>query len=109
MRARKFAGVFPVLALFFALLASSTPAAAQWVPLNPVKEVTLQPDGLLLELQTGFLRFQVNSDSIVHVVYSLEKQVPQHQDFLVIKTQWPKTEFTVQNTEAKVVTLSTSR
>jgi alpha-D-xyloside xylohydrolase len=83
-------------------------AQAQWVPLNPVKEAAAQPDGLLLTLETGYLRFQVNTDSIVHVVYSIEKKPAHHEDFLIIKKAWPKAEFTVHAEDPKTVTLSTS-
>src|SRR5271163_2150473 len=95
--------------LFFALAFCAAPASAQWIPLNPVKEAQLQPDGALFALQTGYLRFQINSDSIVHVVYSLEQEVPQRQDFLVINKTWPKADFSLHTEDAKVITLSTSQ
>jgi hypothetical protein len=47
--------VLPLL-LLVALLASPS-LMAQWVPLNPVTSVDPQPDGLVLVLQSGFLRF----------------------------------------------------
>jgi hypothetical protein len=56
---------------------------AQWVPLNPVISAEPQPDGVVLVLQSGFLCFQVCSDSIVHVVYSIERDAPNRTDFLV--------------------------
>ena len=96
-------------ALFLALTFCSVPASAQWLALNPVKEVQVQPDGALFELQTGYLRLQVDSDSIVHIVYSLEAQVPERQDFLILKKAWPKTDFSLHTEDAKVVTLSTSQ
>jgi alpha-D-xyloside xylohydrolase len=99
----------PLVALFLALAFCTAPASAQWLPLNPVKEVQVQPDGALFALQTGYLRFQIDSDSIVHVVYSLEPQVPERQDFLIIKKAWPKTDFSLHTEDAKVVTLSTSQ
>jgi alpha-D-xyloside xylohydrolase len=93
--------------LFFAAVAS--PLMAQWEPLNPVTSAALQPDGVVLVLQSGFLRFQVCSDSIVHVVYSKERDVPQRTDFLVTKKSWPKTEFTLHSDDPKLITLITSR
>ena len=66
-------------------------------------------DGVVLVLQSGFLRFQVCSDSIVHVVYSNERDVPQRTDFLVTKKSWPKTEFTLHSDDPKLITLTTSR
>jgi alpha-D-xyloside xylohydrolase len=82
---------------------------AQWAPLNPVTSADPQPDGVVLVLQSGFLRFQVCSDSIVHVVYSKERDVPQRTDFLVTKKSWPRTEFTLDSHDPKLVTLTTSR
>jgi alpha-D-xyloside xylohydrolase len=94
----------------FSLLAfCAAQASGQWIPLNPIKEVRARPDGALFALQTGYLRFQIDSDSIVHVVYSLEREVPQRQDFLIIKKTWPKTDFSLQTEDAKVITLSTSQ
>jgi len=111
MPSRIFFSVFSYssAALFFALTFFTAPASAQWIPLNPVKEVQIQPDGALFALQTGYLRFQIDSDSIVHVVYSLEKEVPRREDFLIIKKAWPKTDFSLHTEDAKVVTLTTSQ
>jgi len=98
------------LVLFVLLLTIGAAAAqAQWIPLNPVKEAAAQPDGLLLTLETGYLRLQVNADSLVHVVYSIEKEPAHHEDFLITKKSWPKTDFTVHVEDPKTVTLSTSQ
>ncbi len=92
-----------------ATLAYPGAARAQWVPANPVISVQQQPDGALLRLQGGYLRFRVCTDSIVRVTYSLEASVPEHTDFLVVKTEWPHAAFTLATTDPKTVTLSTSR
>src|ERR1700676_1704008 len=98
----------PLLAIlfFFAAVPSSM---AQWVLLNPVNSTETQPDGIVLVLQSGFLGFQVCSDSIVHIVYSIERDVPQRPDFLVTKKSWPKAGFSLSTADPKVITLSTSR
>jgi alpha-D-xyloside xylohydrolase len=97
----------PLFLLFYLTVAPSL--LAQWVPLNPVTSAEPQSDGVVLVLQSGFLRFQVCSDSIVHVVYSKEREVPQRTDFLVSKKSWPKSEFTLRSDDPKLVTLTTSR
>ncbi len=84
-------------------------AWGQWVPINPVVNVQQQPDGVLLQLQHGYLRFRVCTDSIVRVIYSLEATVPEHTDFIIVKTQWPHTAFTLETTDPKTVTLSTAK
>jgi alpha-D-xyloside xylohydrolase len=93
----------------FVLSVAAPNVYGQWIPLNPVKNAETQPDGVTLELQEGFLRFQVCSDSIVHVVYSLERKVPERPDFLVAKTSWPKVAFAWHSDDAKVLTLTTSQ
>ena len=82
---------------------------AQWLPVNPVKALETQPDGVMLVLENGYLRFQVCSDSIVHIVYSLERKVSERTDFLVVKKSWPHAEFTLLTDDPKTITLSTSR
>jgi alpha-D-xyloside xylohydrolase len=110
MRLGEFRRIFQVCFLLaFLLGACSDLARAQWIPLNPVKDISTQSNGVLLTLETGYLRFEVDSESLIHLVYSLEKQVPAHQDFLVDKTNWPQTNFHVQSDDPKVVVLTTAR
>ena len=101
---------FPVALLtLLAWLGASPPLFAQWLPLNPVVSAEAQPDGVLLVLQNGFLRFQVCTDSIIHVVYSLERNAPEHPDYLVVPKSWPKADFALHTDDAKLVTLATAR
>src|SRR5664279_2108067 len=80
-----------VRVLFFApllilvSLGISQSSFAQWIPSNAVKNAETQPDGVLLVLETGYLRLQVCSESVVHVVYSPERTVPERPDFLIVK------------------------
>ncbi len=97
-----------VLTLLF-LQQMPSAARAQWIPLNPVKGVERLNDGVRLALQTGFLRFQVCTDSIIRATYSLEPVVPHHPDFLVVTESWPKTDFSLGTTDPKVVSLQTAR
>src|SRR5208283_550606 len=84
-------------------------ARGQWVPINAVVNVQQQSDGALLQLQRGYLRFRVCTDSIVRVIYSLEANVPEHTDFIIIKTEWPHAAFTLETTDPRTVTLSTAK
>jgi Domain of unknown function (DUF4968)/Galactose mutarotase-like len=88
---------------------SPFPAASQWLPLNPIKIVEPQADGLLLTLENGYLRFQICSDSIVRVVYSLQRTPKEHADFLVVKKSWPKPEFSLKTEDPKSIVLTTPR
>ena len=98
------------VSIFFSLLGFFVAPAlmAQWLPLNPVKSVETQADGALLVLENGYLRFQVCTDSIVHITYSLQRDLPQRTNFLIIKTTWPKPQFTLQTDDPKSITLSTA-
>src|SRR5271165_474998 len=111
MRPISFLHAYKYIALFAVLvfMPAASPLNAQWVPLNPVNSVEPRPDGAVLVLQTGFLRFQVCSDSIVHVVYSIERDVPQRPDNLVIKKSWAKADFSLHTDDPTLITLTTSR
>ena len=111
MRPISFLHAYKYIALLFLplSLAAAPSLMAQWVPLNPVTSADPQPDGVVLVLQTGFLRFQVCSDSIVHVVYSIERDIPQRTDFLVTKKSWPKADFSLHTENPKLITLTTAR
>ena len=102
---------YKYLAALFVLvfLAIAPSLRAQWVPLNPVVSAEQQPDGAVFVLKSGFLRFQVCSDSIIHVVYSIERDVPQHPDNLVIKKSCPKSDFALHTDDPKLITLTTAR
>jgi alpha-D-xyloside xylohydrolase len=99
---------FFLICLAFLLLLCAPTLFAQWLPLNPVKSIEPLPDGAILVLQNGYLRFQVCSDSIVHVVFSIEKSVPERPDFLVIKKTWSPARFTLQTDAPQTVVLTTS-
>ncbi len=111
MRPISFLHAYKYIAILTVLvsMAVASPLQAQWVPLNPVNSAEPRPDGAVLVLQTGFLRFQVCSDSIVHVVYSIERDVPQRPDNLVLKKSWAKADFALHTDDPKLITLTTSR
>ena len=84
-------------------------AGAQWLPRNAVRSAEKLPDGALITLETGYLRLTVCSPSVVHVVYSIEREPKRHEDFLVVKNQWPPAPFEFQDGGQKLVSLSTSQ
>ena len=81
---------------------------AQWLPPNPVESTEQLPDGAILVLQNGYLRFQVCSDSIVHIIYSAERTPPERPDLVVVKKDWPSAQFRFHADEPKTITLTTS-
>jgi alpha-D-xyloside xylohydrolase len=95
-------------ALFILWCLPVAAAHAQWRPLNPVVGVQQQPQGVIFTMQSGLLRIEVCSDSIIHVVYSPVSSFPTRHDDVVLKTHWPATPWTMQSTD-KEDSLATSR
>src|SRR6266566_1724211 len=81
---------------------------AQWNPLNPIRSVQKNSDGVTLLLEKGALRFQVCTDAMVRVLYSPEREFPKVAEYVVIKSEWPQTPFEVTET-AEVISLTTSK
>ncbi|MGH9546610.1 MAG: glycoside hydrolase family 31 protein [Terriglobales bacterium] len=83
-------------------------AQAQWVPMNPVTAVQQRPDSLLFTMKTGTLKLQVCTDSIIRVRYSPTATFSNRPDYVITKTRWPETKWTMQSTDDSV-TLTTAR
>ena len=96
-----------LLALLMAL-ALSAGLRAQWIPLNPVTSVQKEPAGVLFAMQSGVMRVEVLTDSIIHVVYSPTSSFPNRPDYVVTKTVWPAPQWTFASTGTEV-TLATAR
>jgi len=94
--------------LLIVVLAMAGSAFAQWEPLNPVTAVEKTADGATITMQTGTLRLQVCSDSIIHILYSPTSQTPDTLQIAVVKTSWPATQWTLQTTDSEI-TLATSQ
>lgn len=97
-----------LVSLLFLWLIPFSAAGAQWLPVNAVKNVEQLPDGAEISLETGFLRLQVCADDIIHVVYSMERAVPHRSDFIIVHGSWPRTEFALQTSDPKSITLVTA-
>jgi len=83
-------------------------AQAQWMPRNPVTAVQKQSDAVLFTQKTGFLKLQVCSDSIIHVVYAPTSSFQEHPNYVVMKTTWSAPAWTMQET-ADEITITTAR
>jgi len=81
---------------------------AQWAPMNPVVSVQQEADGVLFAMQTGTLKVQVCSDSIIRVRYSPTSSLPTVPEYVVIKTSWPASTWNMQSSDDSV-TLTTAR
>jgi alpha-D-xyloside xylohydrolase len=98
----------PLLITLFLLPEFTLTARAQWRPRNPVTAVQRQADAVVLTQQTGFLKIQVCSDSIVHVVYSPASSFQEHPNYVVTKTSWSTPQWSMQETPDEV-TITTAR
>jgi alpha-D-xyloside xylohydrolase len=97
------------LLLFFVASILSCPwANAQWTPMNPVKSVQQQTDGALFELASGFLKIELCSDTVIHVLYSPTASFSHKPKYVVIKESWPATKWSMQSSD-EAVTLTTPR
>lgn len=95
--------LFSVASIWF-----SPRANAQWTPMNPVKSVQQQTDGALFELASGFLKIEVCSDTVIHVLYSPTSSFSHKPNYVVIKERWPATKWSMQSSD-QAVTLNTAR
>ena len=59
-------------------------------------------------MQTGILRLQVCTDSIIRVRYSPTSSIPALKDFVVTKTEWPAAAWDLKQ-DGKTIVVSTSR
>jgi alpha-D-xyloside xylohydrolase len=92
-----------------ALLTIFTPLArCQWRPRNPVTSLQRQADGVVLTQKEGFLKIQVCTDSIIHVVYSPTASFQQHPNYVVIKTAWDAAPWTMEEA-SDTISISTAR
>jgi alpha-D-xyloside xylohydrolase len=94
--------------LFMLLGVAADPARAQWSAPIPVRSVQQLADGVLFTLETGALKLQVCSDSIVRVLYSPTGTFPEKPEYVITKTSWPSVTWKMEATD-KAVTLTTSR
>ncbi len=99
---------FPPRIAFIALLSVflTGSSLAQWTAPNPVSDFQKQPDGVVVHMKVGTLRLLVCSPAILHLQYSPTTSFPNQADPVVIKTSWPQTTWTMQES-ADAVTLAT--
>ena len=76
--------------------------------LDPVTNVQREPDGVRFVVKSGVMKLQVCSDSIIRVLYTASQSFPDAPDYVVIKKNWPATQWSMQSGEESVV-VSTNR
>jgi alpha-D-xyloside xylohydrolase len=93
---------FLTICLFAAFFLAAASASAQWIPLNPVKDVHQESDGALLTMKSGVLRLQVCTDSILRLTYAPGATIPDTPQYIVVKSSWPPAQFTLASTDQEI-------
>jgi alpha-D-xyloside xylohydrolase len=82
------------------VLAANVPA--QWIPPDPVTGVRNHPNGVELTMQSGAMRIEVSTDSIIHVLYSPTSSFPKAAEYVVTKTTWPAPQWKIESTADEI-------
>jgi alpha-D-xyloside xylohydrolase len=98
---------FRVFLLFaMQLLPFACGSRAQWNPVNSVRSYSKDQSGVTFLLDRGALRLQVCTDAIIRIRYSASSEFPRVREYVVTKSDWIATEFSVAESPDEV-TLST--
>lgn len=85
-----------ILNAILALSLAAT-ASAQWNPLNPITAIEQQRDGVLFRMKSGVLKLEVCTERIVRVLYSPGSSLPNRRDYVVVKNDWPATNWQMRS------------
>jgi len=104
----RFSGLLRCLFLLTSVLAVDAAAFAQWSPMNPVVSFEQQDRGLQFAMKIGTLKVEVCTESIIRVRYSATSTIPPEPDYVVIKKEWPVSQWSSESND-EFVTLGTSK
>jgi len=104
----RFSSLLRCLFLLTSVLAVDAAAFAQWSPMNPVVSFEQQDRGLQFAMKIGTLKVEVCTESIIRVRYSATSTIPPEPDYVVIKKEWPVTQWSSESND-EFVTLGTSK
>jgi len=98
----------PLVSLAF--IAATVPvASAQWIPENPALDFEKLPNGILIHMQTGALRLEVCTESMLRVTYAPQWPPPANGvELSIVKKDWSAVPWSVQS-DAKGITLTTGQ
>ena len=97
-----------LLHLVIFVVTFSSVSLAQWQYYNPVVSSKRDANSVVFTMKAGLLRLQVCTDTIVRVTYAPTSSFPERKDFVVIKSDWPASQFEVQDA-TDAVTITTSK
>src|SRR5215472_5222393 len=104
----RFSSLLRCLFLLTSVLAVDAAAFAQWSPMNPVVSFEQQDRGLQFAMKIGTLKVEVCTESIIRVRYSATSTIPPEPDYVVIKKEWPVSQWSSESND-EFVTLGTSK
>jgi alpha-D-xyloside xylohydrolase len=93
--------------LFLLPLCAAT-ASAQWIPENPALSLDKLPNGVLIHMQTGALRLEVCTESMIHVTYAPQWPPPNRLEMSIVKKDWNPIHWDVQS-DSKTIALTTAQ
>jgi len=76
--------------------------------MNPVVSFEQQDRGLQFAMKIGTLKVEVCTESIIRVRYSATSTIPPEPDYVVIKKEWPVSQWSSESND-EFVTLGTSK
>jgi alpha-D-xyloside xylohydrolase len=79
---------------------------AQWQPANPVKELRRVDDGVVFTMNTGTLKLQICTESMIRVLYSASADFPQRPDYVVLKSGCPGIAYQLRSTDAETTIIT---
>ncbi len=83
-------------------------ASAQWYAFNPVTKVSRLANGVEFTQQTGAMRIEICTDSIVRMLYSPTGAVTAPRNPVVVKNDWAPAEFKLDD-GAREAVITTAR
>jgi alpha-D-xyloside xylohydrolase len=98
--------LFPVLLFPIGALT----ATAQWIPENPALTFDKLSNGILIHMQTGAVRLEVCTDSMIHVTYASQWPPPtaNRPELAIVKNGWETVPWDVQS-DSKTISVITAK
>ena len=79
---------------------------AQWNPLNPVTGFKRTANSVELPRQSGIMKLEVCSESVIRVLYSPTGSFPNRPDPVVIKTNWASVKWDLETNDDEITLIT---
>ena len=88
---------------FLLALLLTVSTSAQWIPNNGVVNFRREADGVLFTMQSGSMKIQICTDSLIHVVYSPSWPPAKQSPYVIVQTNWPSVPWSVDEAGGDIV------